>query len=484
RLPVRYRVPLLLAEVLELPAARVARLLGVETDEIETTLAGARTLFAREVRFGGGSDEDDRLRRFAGVVQPDAELLGAPPPPTEPAARSLPASKLALGLVVVLAGLGLLVLLSDGDAPVIEEDPVEIGAAPVPDEPETKPPSVPTQPETAEPKKAPGPVKPVRPTAVKPGVAMLLPSLLTAPSQIRLERVWAALEENPRQASAILTRLPNVTKEGHRIALLLALAGANGDSVVRDRLFGELRESGSAAVRRAAGAALGHVPGKDHAEVKATRTLSVRAGVIEDESLRTRLLEAAAAERDPAVLGTLIRVLGPSRARDRAIDERLYELARSPSAGLRQAAIDGLRAGNEGDNRVVGRLIEDPAIPAADRAKLVEAYARHEDPGETLGRLSGLIDRAEEPEIRAAAVRALRPLKTEGAHRKALAVLANAGNDRRVRLAALGVVAAEGSGESRRTLRGISEGDGDEAVRTAAKELLRTLSPEKDADGK
>ena len=431
----------------------------------------------------------DRLARLADVVEPDASKLEAPgksvkrKPDPEPdsISRPLPAAKLALGLVVVLCGIGAMVFFAgDGGTPV-EEGPraEEVADVRTPDEEE--PDLLPVRSETPETARPTAENRPVRPTAVKPGVAMLLPSLLTKPSQIRLERVWTALEENPRQASAILLRLPDVEDDELRIALLLALAGANGESDVREKLLAELQGSGSPAVRGAAAAALGHAPGEDHLPVKAARGLSVKAGVIEDETLRAKLIASASTERDPGVLGTLIRLLGPSRGRDREIDERLFELARSPSAGLRQAAIDGLRAGREGDQRVLGRLIEDAEIPAEDRAKLVATYARHEDSSEALARLTGLIDRAEAVDIRVAAVAALRPLKTEEARRKARAVLEDTSNDRRIRIAALGVIADEGSEAGLKALREFAAGDDDGAVKAAAKELIRTLSPEKGA---
>jgi len=269
-----------------------------------------------------------------------------------------------------------------------------------------------------------------------------------------------------------------VKNENQRIALILALAPANGDGEVRHRLQTLMKGDGSAAVRRAAAAALGHVPGKDQGRVAANRRFSVRAGVIEDSDLRGQLLDAAAAERDPAVVGTLIRLLGPSRVLDATIEDRLVELAHSPDASLRAAAIDGLRAGSGGGGSVLDRLIADEKIPAADRAKLVPAWARGANGEIDVARVYRLIDGTGDKQVRAAAVRALSGINGQAVVSKVIGLARDTVQDREIRLAALGVLAAAALKDAGRALEGLAETEADATIRNAAKELLRARKPD------
>ena len=432
----------------------------------------------------------DRLSRLRDRVDPDPTLLTAAPEapaakkskgekaePVGPRERPIPVSLLVVGLVIVLAGVGLLVFLG-GDG---EPDPAEQAAAKTARrEPEEKKPKAPDEkrPLIPEPVKTDEPRRPVRPTAVKPGVEMLLPGLIQNPSQARLEAIWAALGEKPERASAIYSRIPSAKKEGPRIALILALAPANADPEVRHRLLALLRSDGSPTIRAVAAGALGHVAGADHPKVAVARQFSVRAGIIEDAELRGQLLDAVAAERNPAVVGTLIRLLGPSRARDGTIEDRLVELAHSPEPSLRSAAIDGLRAGSGGSPAVLEKLIDDEKIPVADRARLVAPWAlagRKEPDPEKLYRL---IDGVAPTAIRAAAVQALGDVPGQNVVSRVIGIARDTAQDREVRLAALRVLASTPLKDAGRALEGIADTETeDEAIRNAAAELLRARNP-------
>jgi len=433
----------------------------------------------------------DRLSRLRDRVNPDPALLAAAPAPapskkkkkkkekdrpapTGAGERPLPFTLLAIGLVIVVAGVGGMVFFLGDGAPEPAEAPATGTTKQVPagrdEQPEAR--EVVRKP-TTDPAKPSEPKTPVRPTAVKPGVEMLIPRLLLDPSQARLEGIWAALAERPERASAIYSRIPMVKKEDQKVTLILALATANREPEVRHRLLTLLESDGSASIRRAAAAALGHVPGKGHPRVEAARRLSVRAGLIEDAELRQQLLAAAATERDPAVVGTLIRLLGPSRSRDATIDDLLFELAHSPDASLRAAAIDGLRAGADGNVAMLERLIEDDKIPVGDRARLVPTYVEGANGEVSLERLFRLIDGGADKEIRAAAVRVLTVVGTQAAVSKAILVLRNTSLDRVIRLAAAGVLAASPLKDAVRALEGVAGSEADEAVRGAVEELLR-----------
>jgi hypothetical protein len=423
----------------------------------------------------------DRLGRLRALVEVDTAVLDeAPGPEPKTESRTEAASPkpliLAIAAAVVAAGVGGWFLFRDdgekadgvpGTAATVRE---EIGTDPA-DGPVGKPTAT-DEPETARPEVETDTPKVPRPVTVKPGVAMLLPRLIRNPNQANLERIWAALREKPESASSVTSRIPGVTDEKKRAALVLVLAALNDDRTARATLGEILRTDSSALVRRAAAAALGHVPSKDGVKIPATGRLSVRAGKITDAAQRESLLHAAGEERDPAVVAVLVRMLGPSQPEDPGITDRLLELTRSKDADLRRAAISAVTAGAKVE--VIQDLVNDTAIPVKDRVPLVAGLARtdrHSQSG--LMRLQRLIDGAAEKEIRIAAVEALPSVIVKGWPPIAIRVLGNTGEERDVRLAALGVVEKLGDDKSAVAAIKAAEGDSDEAIRAAAREIVR-----------
>lgn len=428
----------------------------------------------------------DRLGRLSGLVEVDPSVLEAAPEPVpkpEPRTATALSKPLLTGIVaaVLAAGVGGWFLLKgDGEPPpdvagteaaVREETEQEPDRDPPPEQVE--------RPEEKQPEPEPEDKTGPRHVTVKPGVAMLLPRLIRSPSQAGLERVWAALREKPQSVSIVTTRIPTVTEERKRAALVLVLAALNDDRSVRADLKEILRTDSSPLVRRAAAGALGHVRDKDAEMVRATTRLSVRAGKLTDVEQRQSLLHAAGEERDPAVIAVLIRMLGPSQSEDRGITERLLELTRSKDAGLRQAAIASVASGAR--TEVIEDLVNDAAIPARDRAPLVVGLAKGGADG--IARLQRLIESSTDKEIRVAAVQALPKVVIKGWFPVVVKVFRNTREDRDVRLAALGVI--EAAGADKRALAAIreaAEGDADPAVREAAKEIVRARDRAREAE--
>jgi hypothetical protein len=431
----------------------------------------------------------NRLVLLDGLADLDAAILEeAPPEPAKSArpedAGSAPEAKkqppwpvFAAGLLVVVVGIGALILLSGPSGPRAEKKERPKVRASVP--PKTDRPSRPVRQPEDDVRPSPPeerPDRPVRPTAVKPGVEMLLPRYMKSPSQAVLERVWEALSEKPSGAAGIRLRIGSLPDGKNKVLLVLALAAANDDFEVRNLLATLLRTASSPDLRRAAAGSLGHVPGKESVAVAATDRLSVKAGRIDEPERRRILLDAAAAERDPEVLGTLVRLVAPSRELDESIGDRLFELARSENADLRRAAIDGLRSGKSDDVRVLKTLIADTAIPARERALLVPAAV------DGLPFLQNLIDGSSELEIRVAAAGALSKLPYKGVRDVEAGIFENPDYPREVRLAALNSLAASSQARAKQLATKAAESDADEEIQKAAKELLRAWNP-KPAEG-
>jgi len=300
---------------------------------------------------------------------------------------------------------------------------------------------------------------------------MLLPQLEKDPSQLKLEKLWAAAKGEDGAAGKILAALSSAKGERERAVLTLALAGVGGDPEVRSRLAGLLATDASPRVRAAAAAALGHVPGGEQ-RVVVGDGLSVMAGAIEEEERRRNLVNSASSERDVSVLAVLIGILAPSQALDPDITARLVELTRFDEPQIQRAALESLRFARPRSVSEVMILVEDERLPMEARTRLLKLVPGI-DREEGARALVGYLEQASDDAMKVAVLETLAADPSEETVAAATGIL-RSGESAPVRLAALAIVTAKPKEETRAVLEEIAE-DADEAVREAARTALKAL---------
>jgi len=354
-----------------------------------------------------------------------------------------------------------------GDRPIRRPEPRRPKAKPE-TEPQTptEAPSAPAEEPTYQPKTR---------TPARIGIAAMLPVLKNRPTQRNLERAWAALAANTGYSPRLIDRIEGTEDVAFRALLVLVLGADNRAADSRDALFKALAEDGAPQVRTAAAAALARSTADQTEMIPVRNGLAVPVGRIHDQDALKKLLVAAEAERDPAVVATLIRAVGPSEGPDGAISSRLVELARSESEVVRDAALQALRASPPADSRILLRLIEDKSLPIESRAELVPGLSRGR---EAVTNLSSIIRGAEEVPLKVAAVGALGHCWDKYARIEVMETLRSA-REPEVRRAAIGVLAAAPGWPSLETVvklfEQVAAGDADPGTRLDAKEALTEM---------
>lgn len=437
-----------------------------------------------------------RLARLQDAVHPDLSFLAAAPAPApakpEPAPAAprekrpfrIPIAVPVTGLVLLLGAAAWFGLRGGGDDGAREEADATARRPEAPVAPDASSrPSTPVRNDSG-PAPARPPRNPTRPTpespppvVVRSQVVQLLPALLQSPSDRALTLVWRALEEDPSQAKLVLGALDRAPDERSRALVTLALAGAANDPVVRERLLGILQGDSSPGVRVAAAAALGRSAGNPSGVVPAVGGLGVPVGPVRDADLRASLLAAAEAERDPAALGKLVRILGPSQSEDATITRRFVELARGGDESIRDEAIEAIRIGRPRDPAPVAELVFDSSLPEEARAKLVPAVVLAAPEQDAVARARDVVSRAPEPAVKAAAVRALAERPPEETFAFAAELLGSAA-DAGVRTEALARVAESRTEAALRAIEAVADSDSDPGLREAARAAADRLKKE------
>jgi len=471
----------------------------VHRREVEEHLKGCTqcAVAAREARQNV-SFLVERLAHLRNAVQTDLSGLQAPAvtPPRSGAEVTKPRSRvpLLIGAIVVVIALAAAayLLLTTGSG---TEKPTDQGRA-VPAETDRRRKTAPRPGRSTDtPKKETPRVDPAdsgpderrrehpRKIGAPPplGIAAMLPVLMNRPTQGNLERTWTALARNPGYTPRLLHRIENADDAGTRAILVMVLGADNRAEDTRAALFRLLAEDGAPEVRTAAGAAVAWSADASGQKIPTIRGLVVPIGPIEDQTSLKRLLAAAESERDPVVVATLIRAVGPSEGPEGEISSRLVELARSESEVVRDAALAALRASPPADSRILLRLIEDTSLPVASRAELIFGLAGSR---EAVTHLSTIIRGAEEVPLRVAAVGALSECWDKYARIELLETLRSSTLPE-VRRAAVGVLSTEPSRASLEVLMKVAKEDDDLGIRQdanqAAIEMTRMLEPESEA---
>jgi HEAT repeat protein len=310
------------------------------------------------------------------------------------------------------------------------------------------------------------------------GIAALLPVLTNRPGQANLDRAWSALASEPTYAPRLIARIQNTEDSATRAILVLVLGADNGTAETRTELFRILAEDGAPEVRTAAAAATAWSAGDDPRRIPVLHGLQIPVGPIQDPGAVQSILAAAEVERDPAVLASLIRAVGPSEGPDGAISTRLAELAHSESEVVRDAALAALRDSPPADTRLLLRLIEDESLPLPARAELIRGLAGRRS---AVTDLSGIIRGAEEVALKVAAVAALSDCWDKYARIEVLETLRSSSVPE-VRRAAVGVLSNAPSADTLEVLNRVAAEDDDPGTRQeagrAAREMARVLKPE------
>jgi hypothetical protein len=466
--------------------------------EVEEHLGGCATCAkAAEEARQNVSFLVDRLAHLRGAVKIDLSgLEAAPAAPVRshvgdsPVSKKVPMLLIVVAVVIALAVAAFFLFRGGG-----EEEPTEQGRAVNVDTRDvpmrsSEPHRSNVTPETESKTPADAPSRPAEEPTHQPktgapvriGVAAMLPVFKNRPTQRNLERAWEALAANTGYSLRLIDRIEGTEDVAFRALLVLVLAADNQAGDTRDALFKVLAEDGAPQVRTAAGAALARSTA-DGAEMLPVRNgLAVPVGRIHDRETLKKLLAAAEAERDLAVVATLIRAVGPSQGPDGAISSRLVELARSESEVVRNAAFQALRASPPADSRVLLRLIEDKSLPIESRAELVPGLSQGR---EAVTNLSSIIRGAEEVPLKVAAVGALGHCWDKYARIELLETLRSASIPE-VRRAAIAVLTSNPTHGSIEILEEIAEKDADRGTRMEAKraaaEIQRILGPETDSE--
>ncbi len=439
----------------------------------------------------------ERLAHLRKAIQTDLSGLQAPAisPPrnntevTEPRSK-VPLVIIAVAVLITLAAAAFFLLNDDNG---VEEPtdqgritPTETGERPKRDQRPEQPTRTTREPPRAvDPSDsttvAPGPGIPGKTGQPAPlGIAAMLPVLRNRPTQGNLERAWEALARNPGYTPRLLARIENAEDTMTRAVLVLVLGADHRSEDARATLFRLLAEDGAPEVRTAAGAAMAWSAEATGQKIPTIRGLMVPVGPIEDRASLKKLLVAAEAERDPTVVATLIRAVGPSEGPGGEISSRLVELARSESVVVRDAALAALSASPPADSRIILRLIEDTSLPVASRAALVHGLAGSRD---AVAHLSRIIRRAEEVPLQVAAVDALKECWDRYARIELLETLRSS-TAPEVRRAAVGVLSFDPSKASLEALQRAARDDDDpgtrQEARQAAIEMKRALEPDSD----
>lgn len=441
----------------------------------------------------------DRLAHLRGAGRIDLSNLVAPAPaPTRSVTGATGESKrrplllIAIAVLIVLAVVAFFVFRGGEDEKLTdlgratnaaERDRPKRTAAPPPASvaPETT-----AQPAADIPREPTGDTsRPPKTTAPVPiSVAAMLPVLKRRPTQRNLERAWAALAADPNYSTRLITRIGSTEGASFRTVLVLVLGADNRTPQTRAELFRILGEDGAPQVRAAAAASLARSAGEEAELIPVLDgLLAVPVGAIDHRPTLKQLLAAAEAERDPAVVATLIRAVGPSEGPEGAISARLVELAYSESEVVRDAALKALIASPPSDSQVLLRMIEDPSLPIESRAELVHGLSQGRA---AVNQLSAIIRTSGEVPVQVAAVEALGTCWDKYARIEILETLHSAATPA-VRRAAISVLASNPTPGSVKVLKQIARNDPDRGIRQdaarAAKEMGRAIGASKKGAG-